>query len=70
MATVVNVQHGPQNNVVCQVHASAPNVTPARKRYKPYGDKRNTVPVTFPTTDHGFLEPTRRLHRPYLPQLV
>jgi RHS repeat-associated protein len=42
-----------QNSVVCQAPASAPNVYPARKRYKPYGDDRNTV--TFPNTDHGFL---------------
>ena len=42
-----------QNSVVCQAPAGAPNVYPARKRYKPYGDDRNTV--TFANTDHGFL---------------
>ncbi len=44
-----------QNSTTCQAPAPAnanPPV-PARKRYTPYGDDRNTT--TFATTDHGFL---------------
>ena len=43
-----------QNSNVCQVTADS-NTIPQRKRYTPYGASRQTVPVTFPNTDRGFL---------------
>ena len=47
-----------QNSNVCQATVYTTAVTPSipqRKRYTPYGDSRQTTPVTFPNTDRGFL---------------
>ncbi|MDO8361492.1 MAG: C2 family cysteine protease [Actinomycetota bacterium] len=42
-----------QNSNTCQAPKNSAPAAPARKRYTPYGDDRNTV--TFTNTDHGYL---------------